>query len=42
LIRDTKEKTVRQQASHLYTKSGLAGRHVLAAYFLEDLLTVPA
>ncbi|MBN2646689.1 MAG: response regulator transcription factor [Thiotrichales bacterium] len=38
-LRETKEKTVRQQASNLYTKSGLDGRHALTAYFLEDLLT---
>ena len=37
-IRETKEKTVRQQASNLYKKAGLAGRHELAAYFFEDLL----
>lgn len=32
------EKTVRQQASAIYTKTGLAGRHALSAYFFEDLL----
>jgi len=37
-IRQTKEKTVRQQASNLYKKIGVAGRHELAAYFFEDLL----
>ncbi len=37
-IRGTKEKTVRQQASTVYQKSNLDGRHHLAAYFLEDLL----
>lgn len=36
--RNTKEKTVRQQASNLYKKAELAGRHELAAYFFEDLL----
>ena len=36
--RQTKEKTVRQQASSIYTKSGVSGRHELAAWFLEDLL----
>jgi len=30
--------TVRQQARSLYGKAGLAGRHELAAFFLEDLL----
>lgn len=37
-IRQTNETTVRQQARSLYKKSGLAGRHDLAAFFLEDLL----
>lgn len=37
-LRDTREKTVRQQASNIYTKSGLEGRHALAAWFLEDML----
>lgn len=32
------EATVRQQARNLYRKAGLAGRHELAAFFLEDLL----
>ena len=37
-LRDTREKTVRQQASTIYGKSGLEGRHALAAWFLEDFL----
>lgn len=37
-IRETKEKTVRQQASNLYKKAGIAGRHKLVAFFFEDLL----
>lgn len=37
-IRQTKEKTVRQQASNLYKKAGLSGRHELVAFFFEDLL----
>lgn len=37
-IRDTSERTVRQQTIALYRKAGLAGRAELAAYFLEDLL----
>ncbi len=37
-VRETQEKTVRQQASSLYKKAGLAGRHEFAAYFFEDLL----
>lgn len=36
-IRGTKEKTIRQQASTIYQKSNLKGRHELSAYFLEDL-----
>ena len=38
LIRETKEKTVRQQASNVYKKAGIAGRHELVAFFFEDLL----
>lgn len=37
-IRGTSEATVRQQARAIYRKSGLTGRHDLAAFFLEDLL----
>jgi len=37
-VRDTREKTVRQQASNLYKKAGISGRHELVAYFFEDLL----
>lgn len=36
--RKTSERTVRQQTIALYSKSGLAGRAELAAFFLEDLL----
>ena len=39
-VRDTREKTVRQQASTIYAKSGVDGRHAFAAWFLEDLLTI--
>lgn len=38
-VRQTKEKTVRQQASNIYGKAGLEGRHELAAWFFEDFLT---
>ncbi|MGB0465986.1 MAG: helix-turn-helix transcriptional regulator [Pontibacterium sp.] len=38
VMRDTKEKTVRQQASGVYKKAGLSGRHELVAYFFEDFL----
>jgi DNA-binding CsgD family transcriptional regulator len=37
-IRDTSERTVRQQAASVYKKSGLGGRAELSAFFLEDLL----
>ncbi|NVK22615.1 MAG: response regulator transcription factor [Kangiellaceae bacterium] len=37
-VRDIKEKTVRQQASNLYSKANLPGRHALAAWFFEDFL----
>lgn len=36
--RGTSEKTARVQSSAVYTKSGLAGRSELSAFFLEDLL----
>ena len=36
--RNTHEKTVRKQASAIYDKSGLGGRHELSAWFFEDLL----
>lgn len=37
-IRNTTEKTARVQSISIYSKSGLAGRSELAAFFLEDLL----
>jgi DNA-binding CsgD family transcriptional regulator len=37
-IRQTSEKTVRQQSLAVYRKAGLAGRAELSAFFLEDLL----
>ena len=39
LLRNTSERTVRQQAQSIYQKAGLAGRIELSAFFLEDLLT---
>lgn len=36
--RHTTEKTARVQSGAVYTKSGLAGRSELSAFFLEDLL----
>lgn len=38
VVRETREKTVRQQASTIYGKSGLEGRHAFSAWFLEDFL----
>jgi len=37
-LRQTSERTVRQQALSIYRKAGLGGRSDLAAFFLEDLL----
>ena len=37
-LRASSERTVRQQASVVYHKAGLAGRAELSAFFLEDLL----
>lgn len=37
-LRDTSERTAREQARAVYRKSNLSGRNELSAYFLEDLL----
>ncbi len=37
-VRDTSERTVRQQAQAIYRKANLSGRTALSAFFLEDLL----
>ncbi|MGO1328488.1 MAG: helix-turn-helix transcriptional regulator [Idiomarina loihiensis] len=37
-VRSTKEKTVRQQASSVYAKSGLNGRNNLSAWLIDALL----
>jgi DNA-binding CsgD family transcriptional regulator len=37
-MRDTSERTVREQARAVYRKSALSGRAGLSAFFLEDLL----
>ncbi|AZQ83219.1 LuxR family transcriptional regulator [Colwellia sp. Arc7-635] len=37
-VRNTKEKTVRQQASVIYSKANIEGRHELAAWFLGDFI----
>ncbi len=39
-VRNTKEKTVRQQASVIYSKARVEGRHEFAAWFLEDFMVV--
>jgi DNA-binding NarL/FixJ family response regulator len=38
-LRNTKEKTCRHQASAIYNKSGLVGRHELSAWFIEDFIS---
>lgn len=38
ILRETQEKTVRQQASSIYKKSGVNGRHAFSAWFIEDIL----
>lgn len=37
-LRNTSERTVREQARAVYRKAGLGGRSELAAFFLEDIL----
>ena len=37
-LRGTAEKTVRQQASSVYKKANVAGRHAFSAWFIEDFL----
>lgn len=37
-LRNTSERTIRQQASTMYKKTGLPGRAQLSAFFLEDVL----
>ena len=37
-VRETSERTVRQQAASVYKKGDLSGRAELSAFFLEDLL----
>jgi len=36
-IRKTKDKSVRQQATRIYKKANVTGRHELAGWFFEDL-----
>lgn len=40
-VRECSERTVRQHAQAIYSKSKLSGRAELAAYFIEDLLISP-
>ena len=40
-VRDTREKTVRQQASNIYGKAEVEGRHEFSAWFLEDFIADP-
>ena len=40
-LRQTSERTTREQARALYRKSGLSGRSSLSSFFLEDLLLPP-
>jgi DNA-binding NarL/FixJ family response regulator len=37
-VRNTLEKTVRQQASGIYKKAGVSSRHAFAVWFIEDFL----
>ena len=37
-VRQTSERTIREQARAVYRKSNLSGRPALSAFFLEDLL----
>lgn len=41
-LRQTSERTTREQARSLYRKSGLSGRASLSSFFLEDLLLPPS
>lgn len=41
-LRQTREKTVRQQASSVYRKAGVTSRNELAAWFFEDMLEPPS
>lgn len=38
VLRETRDKTVRQQASAIYRKAGVSGRHTFSAWFMEDIL----
>ena len=38
MVRGTAEKTIRQQASSIYQKANVTGRHSFSAWFIEDFL----
>ena len=38
VVRESSERTVRQQARAIYAKANLSGRAALSAFFLEDML----
>lgn len=40
-VRETSERTSREQARGVYKKAGVAGRAELSAWFIEDLLAPP-
>ena len=40
-LRSVKEKSVRQQATGIYSKANLSNRYELTSHFIEDLLAVP-
>ncbi len=42
VLRGTTEKTIRHQTLSVYSKSGVAGRAELAAFFIEDLFYRPS
>jgi DNA-binding NarL/FixJ family response regulator len=35
-VRNVKEKTIRQQASNIYSKAGVTGRHEFAGWFFDE------
>ena len=39
-LRSSSEKTIKQQASSIYSKSGISGRAELSAFFLEEVLSL--
>ena len=37
IVKNTQEKTIRQQTSSIYKKAGVSGRHAFSAWFIEDM-----